>query len=124
MREAAEGRKPPLGSDSPSRERIVAILDAILTFKLENSRLIRARELYSSGVQRTGHYQWVHGLLQELIEDAAPGTADAGYLAHVLLAALHIDLLGELLATGRSAEAIRQAQTALAHAVIDGAVRE
>ncbi|HYZ53995.1 MAG TPA: hypothetical protein VE733_10945 [Streptosporangiaceae bacterium] len=59
--------------------------------------------------------------LQNLIEDAAPGaTADgAGYATHVLLAALHIDLVEELLATGRSPHAIRRAQAALVRAVMD-----
>ncbi|HVV20397.1 MAG TPA: TetR/AcrR family transcriptional regulator [Pseudonocardiaceae bacterium] len=34
VRQAVEGRQPPLGSDAPSRERIIAFLDAALTFKL------------------------------------------------------------------------------------------
>jgi hypothetical protein len=64
---------------------------------------------------------WTHGLLQSLIEDAAPrATADdTRYTAHVLLAALDINLVDELLATGRSPQDIRRSQAALARAIID-----
>jgi hypothetical protein len=108
-----------------TRQRVVAFLDALLTFKLENRHLIRARETASAGVLQSDHYRWMQGLLVNLIEDAAPGATaeDAGYAAHALLAAPHIDLVEELLATGRSPHAIRRAQAALAQAVIDGTPR-
>jgi AcrR family transcriptional regulator len=120
VREAVEGREAPLGSGAPPHERIGAFLDALLTFKLENRHLIRAREVASAGALRTGRYRWMQDRLRNLIEDAAPGATagDTGYAAHVLLAALHIDLVEELLATGRSPEQIRRAQTALARAVV------
>jgi AcrR family transcriptional regulator len=122
LREAVEGGEPPFGPGAPSRERVVAFLDAILTFKLENRHLIRAREVAPRLLQ-SEHYKWMHSLVQRLIEDAALGaTADeAGYAAHVLLAALHIDLIEELLANGLSLQAIRRAQAAHARAVIDDA---
>jgi AcrR family transcriptional regulator len=125
LREAVEGGEHPLGPGAPSRERVVAFLDALLTFKLENRHLIRAREMASTGLRQSEHYRWMHGLLQSLIEDAAPGAATdgAGYAAHALLAALHIDLVEELLATGLSPQAIRRAQAAHARAVIDDARR-
>jgi hypothetical protein len=99
-------------------------LDALLTFKLDNRHLIRARE-GAPRLLQSELYRWMHGLLQNLIEAAALGarTADAGYAAHVLLAALHIDLIDELLATGVSPKAIRHAQAAHARAVIDVARR-
>jgi AcrR family transcriptional regulator len=127
LREAVEEGEAPLGPGAPSRDRIVAFLDALLTFKLENHHLIRAREVASAGLLQTEHYRWMQRLLQNLIEDAAPGATvadDAGYAAHVLLAALHIDLVEELLATGRSPQAIRRAQAALARAVIDDTRRD
>ncbi len=91
-------------------------------FKLANRRLIRAREL-APRILRSEHHKWMQGLLQRLVETAAPGatTIEAGYAAHVLLAALHIDLIEELLANGLSPDAIRRAQAAHASAVTDGA---
>jgi AcrR family transcriptional regulator len=124
LREGVERDEPPLGPATPSRERAIAFLDALLTFKLENRHLIRAREV-SSGVRQTEHYKWMHGLLRSLIEDAAPRPmADlAGYVAHVLLGGLHIDLVEELLASGLSLQALRRTQAMHARAVIDGARR-
>jgi AcrR family transcriptional regulator len=122
LREAVARGEPPLGPGAPSRERAVAFLDALLTFKLENRHLIRAREVAPRLLQ-SENYKWMHGLLQNLIEDAALGaTADeTGYAAHALLAASHIDLIEELLASGVSLPAIRRAQAAHVRAVIDDA---
>ena len=122
LRETVDEGEPPLGPGTPSDKRVVALLDAILTFKLENRHLIRAREV-GPGLLQSEHYKWIHSFVQKLIEDAAPGvTADeAGYAAHVLLAALHIDLIEELLVNGLSLQAIRCAQAAHVSAVIDDA---
>ncbi|WP_424187709.1 TetR/AcrR family transcriptional regulator [Actinokineospora sp. G85] len=120
VRQAVQGRQPPLGSEAPSRERIIAFLDAALTFKLHNRHLLRAREVASTGTLRTERYRWMQDTLRNLIADTMPeATAgDAGYAAHVLLAAIHIDLVEELLASGRTPEQIRRSQTALAQAII------
>lgn len=120
VRQAVEGRQPPLGSEAPPRERIIAFLDAVLTFKLHNRHLIRAREVASTGTLRTERYRWMQDTLRNLIADAMSGATagDAGYAAHVLLAAIHIDLVEELLASGRTPEQIRRSQAALAQAVI------
>ena len=122
VREAAEGQPAPLGSAAPPQERILAFLEALLSFKLENRHLLHAREVTSTGALRTERYTWMQDLLRRLIADAAPGTtADhAGYTAHVLLGALHIDLVEELLAAGYTPEEIRRSQTALARTVVDG----
>ena len=124
LREAVARGAPPLGPGAPSRERAVAFLDALLTFKLENRHLFRAREA-ASRILQSENYKWMHGLLQGLIEEAAVGAtaAETGYAAHALLAALHIDLIEELLAGGLSLPAIRRAQAAHARAVIDDARR-
>jgi len=60
-------------------------------------------------------------LVRSLIKEAASGAAadDAGYSAHVLLSALHINLIEDMLATGLSSSEIRSAQAALARAIID-----
>ncbi len=123
LRAAVESGKPPLGPGGSPELRIIAFLDALLTFKLDNRHLIRARERDAAGVRQSAGYRWTHGLLRGLIEEAAPAAAanDAGYAAHALLAALSIDLIEELLAAGRSPQAIRRSQAALAQAVVDGA---
>ncbi len=117
---ATEKGKSPLGPDAPSRDRAVAFLDALLTFKLKNRHLIRAREI-APGLLQSEHYKWMHGLLSGLIEDVSPDavTDDAKYAAHVLLAGLHIDLIDELLDAGFSVQSIRHAQAEHARLVID-----
>jgi hypothetical protein len=56
----------------------------------------------------------MHSLLQHLIADAASGASmeDPEYVAHALLAALHVDLVEEMIAGGLSIEEIRGAQAA------------
>jgi AcrR family transcriptional regulator len=126
LREAVEEGKAPLGPGTPSRERLAAFLDALLTFKLQNRQLMRAREVASTGALQTERYRWMHDLVKNLIEDAAPGATakDPGYAAHALLATLRIDLIEELLATGRSPQEIRRAHAALARAVMDDPLRD
>lgn len=121
LREAVQSGEPPLGPATPPRERVLAVLDAILVFKLENSPLIRAREVARSGVPQTGQYRWMHATLRELIERARSGASDldAGYGAHVLLGALRPDLIDELLAAGSTPEQIRGAQAVLARRILD-----
>ncbi len=120
LRERVESGTPPFEAEAAPQGRLVAFLDAILTFKLENRHLIRAREL-GTGLLQSPHYRWMHGEAQAFIEDAM-GQSMAGealYTAHALLAALHIDLIEEMLASGLSLQAIRHAQAARARAVID-----
>ena len=120
LRNAVTEGAPPLGPGAPSADRVVAILDALLTFKLENRQLIRAREAASAGLRQSEHYTWVHNLLQSLVQDAGSerSIVDAGYAAHVLLNAVHLDLIEELLAQGRSPLVIRQSQAELAQAIL------
>jgi AcrR family transcriptional regulator len=135
LREAVESGAPPVGPGVPPRERVLAILDALLTFKLDNRRLIRAREIASAGLFQAEHYRWMHSTLRELIEQAtggrpqpadADGTApdgadaiDPGYAAHVLLGSLRPDLIDELLEAGGTPESIRRAQKAHARRILD-----
>ncbi|WP_308013889.1 TetR/AcrR family transcriptional regulator [Streptantibioticus parmotrematis] len=126
VREAVEAERGPLGASAPPRERAVAFLDAMLTFKMDNRHLIRAREHSIAGVRQSENYRWTHGLVERLITDADPGATarDAAYTAHALLAALDIDLIEELLASGRTREQIRRAQGEFVRAVINGAAHE
>lgn len=119
VREPVDAGAPPFDLNVPARARVIALLDTITTFKLENRHLIRAREAATTGLWESEHYQWMHGVLRRLIEEASEGKSnDAAYTAHALLSALHIDLLEELLATGRSREQLRQAQAEFALAAI------
>ncbi len=119
LRRVLDQGASPLQSNAAACERIIALLDGVLTFKLANRHLIRAREL-TPGLLRSDHYQWMHGALRTLIADAGHGvtTEDATYLAHALLAALHIDLVEELLAGGLPLHVIRSAQAAHVRAII------
>lgn len=55
----------------------------------------------------------------QLISTGVSSAGDTGYAAHVLLAATHLDLVEELLASGRTPEQLRRSQAALARAVLD-----
>jgi AcrR family transcriptional regulator len=108
----------PLGPDAPPAARVIAILDELLTFKLENPQLIKARELTGSSLLQAPHYRWVHNLLRELIEETR-STIDAANYAHVLLGGLRVEVIAELLASGRSPEDLRRNLTAIAHRLLD-----
>jgi AcrR family transcriptional regulator len=121
LRESVENGAAPLGPAAPAHERAAAFLDALLDFKLNSRGLIRARERSSTDLWESAQYRWMHGHLAGLLADAAPrATAgDPGYAAHALLSALHVDLLEQLLAEGRTAEEIRRAQIGHLRAVLN-----
>ncbi|WP_199178567.1 TetR/AcrR family transcriptional regulator [Acidimangrovimonas sediminis] len=122
LRFAVEEGAPPLGPP-PATEgapddaqeaavaRLVAFLDALLSFKLENRQLIRAREA-GGGVLQSAHYRWMHGVVRDTLQAAAPAMAGQGaiYTAHTLLVAVHIDLIEALLADGLSLPDLRRLQ--------------
>jgi AcrR family transcriptional regulator len=136
VREAFEEGPPPLGPATPPRERLFALLDALLAFKLDNRQLIAARETAQAALPRAGHYRWMHARLRDLIAQAASITppladtaladmspadtlaTDASYAAHALLNALRPDVIDELLAAGETPESIRCAQAALARRIL------
>ncbi|MBC3840658.1 TetR/AcrR family transcriptional regulator [Streptacidiphilus sp. 4-A2] len=121
LREAIQDGAPPLGPGTQPRERVLAILDALLTFKLDNRHLARAREVASSGMLRAEYYRLSHATLRDLIEQAGSGAPDldADYAAHVLLGALRPDLIDELLASGQSPQSIRSTQAALVRRILN-----
>ncbi|GGV80106.1 MULTISPECIES: TetR/AcrR family transcriptional regulator [Streptomyces] len=93
MREAVESGPPPLGPATPPRERVPALLDAVLCFKLDNRPLALALEGSGNGSPyRAEHYAWWHGLLRGVLEQI-PGLAEPGFTAHALLAATRADLV-------------------------------
>ncbi|MFZ3565637.1 TetR/AcrR family transcriptional regulator [Streptomyces sp. BH097] len=94
--EAVESGPPPLGPDTPPRERVPALLDAVLCFKLDNRRLALALEGSGSGSPyRAEHYERWHGLLRAVLEQI-PGLGDGDFTAHALLAATRADLVEHL----------------------------
>lgn len=99
IRQAVETGPPPLGPATPPRDRVPALLDAVLCFKLDNRHLALALEDGgSSSPYRAEHYERWHGLLRAVLEQI-PGLADSEFTAHALLAATRADLV-EYLAGG------------------------
>ncbi|MFF7586384.1 TetR/AcrR family transcriptional regulator [Kitasatospora purpeofusca] len=90
---------PPLGPDTPPAERVPALLDALLRFKLDNRALALALEDGDTSPYRTEHYARWHALLRTLLE-RIPVAADSGFTAHVLLAAIRADLVEHLAGPG------------------------
>ncbi|WP_329612628.1 TetR family transcriptional regulator [Streptomyces brevispora] len=96
LREAIEAGPPPLGPATPPRQRTLALLDAILCFKLDNRRLALAlEESGSSSPYQAAHYERWHGLLRAVLEQV-PGLTDSDFTAHALLAATRADLVEHL----------------------------
>lgn len=96
VREAVETGPPPLGPGTPPQERVPALLDALLCFKLDNRRLALAlEENGGTSPYGTAHYGWWHGVLRSALEQG-PGPVDAGFTAHALLAATRADLVEHL----------------------------
>ncbi|MGW0683953.1 TetR/AcrR family transcriptional regulator [Streptomyces sp. NPDC002754] len=94
--EAVESGPSPLGPDTSPRERVTAVLDAVLCFKLDNRRLALALERTGSGSPyQAEHYERWHGLLRSVLE-RIPGLADGDFAAHALLAATRADLVEHL----------------------------
>ncbi|MEU3030610.1 TetR/AcrR family transcriptional regulator [Streptomyces incarnatus] len=97
VREAVETGPPPLGPAAAPQERVPALLDAVLCFKLDNRRLALALEEGggSGSPYRAEHYERWHGLLRAVLEQI-PGLTDGGFIAHALLAATRADLAEHL----------------------------
>ncbi len=94
--EAVEAGPPPLGPTTPPLQRIPALLDALLCFKLDNRRLALAlEETVSAGPYQAENYGRWHRLLQDMLEQV-PGMADSDFTAHALLAATRADLVEHL----------------------------
>ncbi|MFF9396196.1 TetR/AcrR family transcriptional regulator [Streptomyces griseoluteus] len=96
IRQAVETGPPPLGPATPPHDRVPALLDAVLCFKLDNRRLALAlEEGGSSSPYRAEHYERWHSLLRAVLEQL-PGLADSDFTAHALLAATRADLVEHL----------------------------
>ncbi|GAP26030.1 TetR family transcriptional regulator [Gluconobacter frateurii NBRC 101659] len=116
LRASVESGVAPFRQDTSPQQRLAAFLDLILTFKLDNRHLIRALE-FGSGILQSPHYRWMLGVTARFIEEGtgSPPEGAALYNAHALLAALHIDLIEDMLANGLSLDTIREAQARRAY---------
>ncbi|MEU5716197.1 TetR/AcrR family transcriptional regulator [Streptomyces sp. NPDC020403] len=96
VREAVETGPPPLGPATEPRQRVPALLDTLLCFKLDNRHLMLAlEESGSSSPYQADHYARWHGLLATVLRQI-PGLADSDFTAHALLAATRADLVEHL----------------------------
>ena len=97
LRDAIEGGPPPLGPGTDPRQRILAVLDAILVVKLDNRHLTLAVEERSGGTSlyEQPQYELVHQLLSDLLRATGRGD-DSELLADLLLAAVRADLVDHL----------------------------
>lgn len=112
IRQAVETGPPPLGPATPPRERVPALLDAILCFKLDYRRLALALEEGGSGSPyQAEHYQRWHSLLRAVLEQI-PGLTDSDFTAHALLGATRADLVEHLAGEGRVPRKRMRAQLA------------
>ncbi|MER5587477.1 TetR/AcrR family transcriptional regulator [Streptomyces asoensis] len=100
IRQAVETGPPPLGPATPPPDRVPALLDAILCFKLDNRRLALAlEEGGSSSPYQAEHYERWHSLLRAVLEQI-PGLTDSDFTTHALLAATRADLVEHLAGEG------------------------
>ena len=113
VKEAIETGPPPLGPGTPPQERVPALLDAVLCFKLDNRGLALALEASgsSSSPYQAEHYARWHGLLRAVLEQI-PGLEDGDFTAHALLAATRADLIEHLAGRERRPRETMRAQLA------------
>ncbi|GAA1002538.1 TetR family transcriptional regulator [Acrocarpospora pleiomorpha] len=109
LREAVASGPEPLGPGTPPRERIHAIMEAIVRAKLANRQLVLALEDSATG-RATGSlfestpYRWIHGILVDVVGQVSP-VVDRGWAAHILLAMTRADLLDHVVGTEGMPEA-------------------
>lgn len=97
----------PLGPATPPLERVFAVLDAMLCFKLDNRYLALALEATgSASLYQAPHYDRWHSLLRTMLEQI-PGLDDGDFAAHALLAAVRADLVEHLVRRRHSREELR-----------------
>ncbi|MEU9779533.1 TetR/AcrR family transcriptional regulator [Streptomyces phaeochromogenes] len=96
VRSAVEEGPPPLGPDAPPLQRVPALLDALLCFKLDNRHLALALEATGSdSPYQAEHYERWHSLLRSALEQI-PGLTNSDFTAHALLATVRADLVEHL----------------------------
>ncbi|WP_017601347.1 TetR/AcrR family transcriptional regulator [Nocardiopsis lucentensis] len=112
IRTAIEEGPPPLGPDTPPQQRVPALLDAVLCFKIDHRHLALALEgTGGDSPYRAEHYERWHGTLRDLLE-RVPGFGDGDFTAHALLAATRADLVEHLVGQRHTSRERMRAQLA------------
>ena len=124
LRTAIESGPPPLGPGGGHRERVLAVLDALLAYKLANRQLLLAHEAAPRpGLHTAPDYVAVHGLLTAELRPLV-GAASAGWTAHALLAAVRADLVDhEVRVDGMTGRRLRSQLRAHLERLLDHASR-
>ena len=93
---------PPLGPATPARERLLALLDAMVEFKLDNRKITRALEQTSERTSflESPKYLLAHALFTDLLTGLVTPDRTA-WTAHALLSYTRIDLLENLITKQR-----------------------
>lgn len=96
VRHAVMDGPSPLGPATEPGERVLALLDALLCFKLDHRHLALALESTGSdSPYRAEHYGWWHDTLRGILGQL-PGFNGSDFTAHALLAAVRADLVDHL----------------------------
>ncbi|MCY9784101.1 TetR/AcrR family transcriptional regulator [Nocardiopsis sp. EMB25] len=112
IRTAVEEGPPPLGPDAPPQQRVPALLDAVLCFKIDHRHLALALEgTGGDSPYQAEHYERWHGTLRDLLE-RVPGFGDGDFTAHALLAATRADLVEHLVGQRHTSRERMRAQLA------------
>jgi AcrR family transcriptional regulator len=112
---------PPLGPATKPRERLLALLDAMVEFKLDNRKLTRALEQTSERASflESPSYLLAHALFTDLLSGLVAEDR-AAWTAHALLSFTRIDLLETLITTQQwSTARLRQEIQDVAARILD-----
>jgi AcrR family transcriptional regulator len=101
LSDAVESGPPPLGPGAPPAERLAAFFDAVIELASRNVKVMAAFEQASTDRLSSPIYVSWHAHVTRLLQAAAP-SLDADLIAHLLLGALHSDLMLHLLRTGET----------------------
>ncbi|WAL65703.1 TetR family transcriptional regulator [Amycolatopsis cynarae] len=104
---------PPLGPGAPARERLDAFFTALVDLVSRNVALMAAHERTSGHRQDNPIYTAWHEHVSGLLREARPDL-DAEALGHILLGALHSDLIVHMLRTGEANRLVSALQTVTA----------
>ncbi|GAA2265692.1 TetR family transcriptional regulator [Streptomyces ruber] len=112
LRDAVTAGPPPLGPGTPPLERVPALLDAVLCFKIDHRHLALALEATGSdSPYDADHYDRWHALLRDALEQVpgfGGGDGSGDFAAHALLAAVRADMVEHLVgARGVERERLR-----------------
>ncbi|MGK5545960.1 TetR/AcrR family transcriptional regulator [Streptomyces sp. URMC 127] len=121
VRRAVTEGPGPLGPATAPMERVPALLDALLCFKLDHQHLSLALEgTGTDSPYQAEHYDWWHDTLRRALEQL-PAFEGSDFAAHALLAAVRADLVDHLAGRQkRPREQLRAELAAFVKGVLSG----